>query len=175
MKGKITLLIAAAALAGAALVAATFGDTSSASPLRASKGALVALRTTALGKILVDARGRTLYLFEKDQHGRSACYGACATYWPPLLSPAKARPARGVRASLLGLTKRTDGKRQVTYAGHPLYTFIADKKAGQTTGEGLTNFGAAWDAIAASGRAVEPTASDSGGSGGYGGGYGPRR
>ena len=153
-------------------------DTSSASPLRASKGALVALRSTVVGNVLVDARGRTLYLFEKDKHGRSACYGACAAYWPPLISSAKPRPARGVRASLLGLTKRTDGKRQVTYAGHPLYTFIADKKAGQTTGEGLMNFGAAWDVVAASGRAVEPTGSDSGGTGGgYGGGYGygPRR
>ncbi len=174
MKRKITLFVAAAALSATALVAAAFGDTSSASPLHASKGALVALRGTALGNVLVDARGHTLYLFDKDKHGRSACYGACATYWPPLLSPTKARPGRGVHASLLGLTTRTNGKRQVTYAGHPLYTFIADKKAGQTTGEGLTNFGAAWDAIAASGRAVEPTASDSGSSGGYGG-YGPRR
>jgi predicted lipoprotein with Yx(FWY)xxD motif len=174
MTRKITLFIAAAALAGAALVAAAFGDTSSASPPRPAKGALVALRTTALGKVLVDARGRTLYLFEKDKHGRSACYGACATYWPPLLSPAKPRPGTGVRASLLGLAKRTNGKRPVTYAGHPLYTFIADKKAGQTNGEGLTNFGATWDAIAASGRAVEPTAPDPG-NGGYGGGYGPRR
>jgi predicted lipoprotein with Yx(FWY)xxD motif len=175
MKRKITLFIAAAALSGAALVAAVFGDSSSASPLRASKGALVALRSTALGNVLVDAHGRTLYLFEKDRHGRSACYGACATYWPPLFSSAKPRPGTGVHASLLGLTKRTNGKRQVTYAGHPLYTFIADKKAGQTSGEGLTNFGAAWDAVAASGRAVEPTAPASGApGGGYGGGYGPR-
>src|SRR5206468_2360320 len=161
MKRKITLFIAAAALSAAALVAGAFGDTGSASPPRASKGALVALGKTALGNVLVDARGRTLYLFEMDKRGRSACYGACATYWPPLLSPAKPRPARGVSASLLGLTKRANGKRQVTYAGHPLYTFIGDKKAGQTSGEGLKDFGAAWDAVAASGRAVEPTVSDS--------------
>jgi len=172
MKRKITLFIAAAALAAAALVAAVFGDTSSASPSRPAKGALVALRTTALGKVLVDARGRTLYVFEKDRHGKSACYGACAAYWPPLFSAAKPRAGKGVRASLLGVTKRTDGKRQVTYAGHPLYTFIGDKKAGQTAGEGLNNFGAAWDVIAASGRAIEPTASDSSGSGQTGGGYG---
>jgi hypothetical protein len=81
-----------------------------------------------------------------------------------------------VRTSLLGVTKRIDSKRQVTYAGHPLYTFIADKKAGQTNGEGLTNFGAAWNVVTASGRPVEPTASDSGATGGdYGGGYGSRR
>ena len=168
MNRKFVLLIAAATFALAALSA--FADPSAASPRQASKGALVALGKTALGSVLVDARGRTLYLFDKDKHGRSACYGACATYWPPLLSSAKPRREKGVRASLLGLTTRTDGKRQVTYAGHPLYRFVGDKQAGQTTGEGLTDFGAPWDAIAASGRAVEPTTPDSGGAGsGYGG------
>jgi predicted lipoprotein with Yx(FWY)xxD motif len=171
MKRKITLFIAAAALSAAALVAAVLGDTSSASP-QASKGTLVALGKTPLGRVLVDARGRTLYLFDNDKHGKSACYGACAAYWPPLLSSAKPRPGKGVRASLLGVTKRTDGKRQVTYAGHPLYTFVGDKKAGQTSGEGLTDFGAAWDAVAASGRTVEPAGSDSGGSTQTDGGYG---
>ena len=172
MKRTITLFIAAAALSAAVLVA-VFGETSSAAPPRASSGALVALGKTALGKVLVDARGRTLYLFEKDKHGMSACYGACAGYWPPLLSPAKPRPGSGVRASLLGVTRRTDGKRQVTYAGHPLYTFFGDKRANQTTGERLTDFGAAWDVVSATGHAVEPTTSDSGGTGsGYGGGYG---
>jgi predicted lipoprotein with Yx(FWY)xxD motif len=173
MKRKITLFIAAAALAGAVLGAAVYGDNGSASTLRTSKGALVALRTTGLGKVLVDARGRTLYLFEKDKRGRSSCYGACASYWPPLLTTAKPRWAGGVRASLLGVTRRTNGKRQVTYAGHPLYTFVGDKKAGQTSGEGLTDFGAAWDVLAANGHAIEQTAPPSGGTGGgYGGGYG---
>ena len=174
MKRKITLFIAAAALSGAVLVSAALGATNSASSPWASKGAVVALGKTALGKVLVDARGRTLYLFEKDKRGRSACYGACATYWPPLLSSAKPRAARGVRASLLGVTKRTDGKRQVTYAGHPLYMYVGDTKAGQTTGEGLTDFGGSWDAVAASGRSVESTSSDSNGSDGYGG-YGSGR
>jgi predicted lipoprotein with Yx(FWY)xxD motif len=171
MKRRITLFIAAAAFSAAVLVSAALGDDSAASSQPSSKGAVVALGKTTLGKILVDGRGRTLYRFAKDTRGRSACDGACATYWPPLLSSTKPRAARGVRASLLGLSKRTDGMRQVTYAGHPLYTFIFDKKAGQTTGEGRTDFGAAWDAVAASGRAVEPP-SESDGSGGYGGGYG---
>jgi len=172
MKRNITLLIAAAALCAALLVTAAFGATSSASSPPASKGALVALGKTPLGKVLVDARGRTLYLFDKDTRGRSACYGACVAYWPPLLSTAKPRPAPGVHASLLGVIKRADGKRQVTYAGHPLYTFFGDKRAGQTSGEGLTDFGAAWDAVAASGRSVEPTAAASSGSGSTQGGYG---
>ena len=170
MKRELTLFIAAALLSGVVLVAAAFGGTSSTARAGAPKGTLVALGKTALGKVLVDARGRTLYLFEKDKRGKSACYGACATYWPPLLGPAKARPGSGVRASLLGVTRRTDGKRQVTYAGHPLYTFAVDTKAGQTSGEGRKDFGASWDVVSATGRAVEPTTSDSGGAGGgYGG------
>jgi predicted lipoprotein with Yx(FWY)xxD motif len=169
MKRKITVFIAAAALSGAMLVSAALGDASSASSPRASKGALVALGKTTLGKVLVDARGRTLYLFEKDTRGRSACYGACATYWPPLYSAAKPRAARGVRASSLGLTKRTDGKRQVTYAGHPLYTFSLDRRVGQTSGQGLTDFGGSWNAVAASGRAVKSAVSSGGSGGGYGG------
>lgn len=169
MKRKITLVIAAAAMAGATLAAAAFGAASSASTTQASKGAVVALRKTSLGSVLVNARGRTLYVFEKDKHGRSACYGVCATYWPPLLSTAKPRAGKGLRAALLGISKRTDGKRQVTYAGHPLYTFFGDQKPGQTNGEGLTDFGAAWDAVAASGHAVEATSSVSPGTGsGYG-------
>jgi predicted lipoprotein with Yx(FWY)xxD motif len=174
MKRKITLVIAAAALAGATLAAAALGATSSALTTHASKGVVVALGQTSLGSVLVNARGRTLYVFEKDKHGRSACYGACATYWPPLLTPAKPRAGKGLRAALLGISKRTDGKQQVTYARHPLYTFFADQKAGQTNGEGLTDFGAAWDAVAASGHAIEPTSSGSAGTGRYGGygGYG---
>ena len=172
MKRKIALFIAAAALSGGVLVTAALGDTSSASA-QASKATLVELGKTPLGRVLIDVRGRSLYLFEKDKHGKSACYGACAAYWPPLLSTAKPRPGKGVRASLLGLTRRSDGKRQVTYAGHPLYTFVGDTRATQTTGEGLTDFGGAWDVVSATGRAVEPTTSGSGGTGnGYGGSYG---
>lgn len=159
MRRKFTLFIAAAALSAAVLVSAALGDTSTASSQQASKGARVALGKTRLGKVLVDARGRTLYLFAKDKRRRSACYGACATYWPPLVSSAKPRAARGVRASLLALTKRTDGRRQVTYAGHPLYTFSLDTRAGQTSGQGLTDFGGSWNAVAASGRPVKSPAS----------------
>jgi len=171
MKRKITVFMVAA-LSAAALVAAALGGTDSASSAAASRGARVALGKTALGRVLVDARGRTLYLFEKDTRGRSACYGACAAYWPPLVSAAKPQPGNGVRASLLGVTKRKDGKRQVTYAGHPLYTYVGDTKAGMMTGEGLTDFGGTWDAVAASGRSVESTSSDSNGSDGGYGGYG---
>jgi predicted lipoprotein with Yx(FWY)xxD motif len=156
--------------ATAVLVVAAYGGVASAT--RAPKGALVGLRKTKLGPVLVDARGRTLYLFEKDRKGKSACETACVTYWPPLVSRATPRAGKGVHRSMLGLTRRQDGRRQVTYAGHPLYSFVGDKTAGQTSGEGLTNFGAEWYALAASGRSVKPTQPSSGGygSGGYGSG-----
>jgi predicted lipoprotein with Yx(FWY)xxD motif len=169
---KVHVLIAAVALSAAALVAAMFGDASSAAQQKLSKGALVSIHKTMLGSVLADARGHTLYLFEKDKRGMSSCYGACAAYWPAAVTGAKPRAGSGVRASLLGVARRADGRRQVTYAGHPLYTFIGDRKAGQTAGEGLNNFGATWDAIAPNGRSIEPKAPTSGGSGGgYGGGW----
>jgi predicted lipoprotein with Yx(FWY)xxD motif len=127
MKRKITLLIAGAVAGGTFI--AVFGLTTSASASRTSKGALVALGKTGLGRVLVDARGRTLYLFDGDTHRKSSCDGACAVYWPPLLSSAKPRPGSGVRPSFLGLTKRTDGKRQVTYAGHPLYRYVGERSS----------------------------------------------
>jgi predicted lipoprotein with Yx(FWY)xxD motif len=136
-----------------------------------SSRALVAVRKTSLGAVLVDSRGRTLYLFEKDRRGQSMCNSSCASYWPPLTSARTPRAGKGVHQSLLGLTRAGSGVRQVTYAGHPLYTFIGDKRAGQTSGEGLNNFGARWYAVGSNGSQVArtATASGSGGYGGYGG------
>ena len=168
---KIQALLAAVVVAAAALVAAILGDTSSAASQKAPKGTLVSVHKTALGKVLVDARGHTLYLFEKDKNRMSSCNGACVAYWPAILSAAKPRAGAGVRASLLGRTTRADGRRQVTYAGHPLYTFVGDRRAGQTTGEGLTDFGAAWDAISPNGQPIEPKAPVSGSGNSHGPGW----
>ena len=120
-----------------------------------SGAAKVSTAHTGLGRIIVDARGRTLYLFEKDKHGRSACSGACATYWPPLLTRGKPVAMNGAKQSLLGATRRANGSRQVTYAGHPLYRYILDTKRGQTRGEGSQNFGAGWDALTPAGKRIE--------------------
>jgi len=120
-------------------------------------GAIVALRKTALGMVLVDRRGHTLYLFEKDRNGLSACTSACLTYWPALTSPGMPHPGAGVHQSLLRLGRPGNGARQVLYAGHPLYTFVGDKGVGQTTGENLNNFGGEWYAVAAGGTKVEPS------------------
>ena len=116
--------------------------------------ATVSLRSTKLGMILVNSKGRTLYLFEKDRSGKSACTSQCAQYWPPLLSPGKPTVGPGVKAALVSRTKRADGSMQVTYNKHPLYTFALDKQAGQVTGEASSNFGAKWYAVSASGAAV---------------------
>ena len=162
------LVFALAAITSSALFAAVAsGGTQSATAAHTSSiGATVALKTTALGKVLADARGRTLYLFLKDRNRQSLCAGSCAQYWPPLLSTGKPRAGAGVRAPLLGVITRKDGRHQVTYAGHPLYAFVADTKPGQTNGEGLRNFGATWYAVGASGRAIKAAASAGGGHGG---------
>jgi predicted lipoprotein with Yx(FWY)xxD motif len=131
---------------------------------------LVSTETTSLGRILVDSRGHTLYLFEADKNGRSACTGKCATFWPPLIAAVKPRAGAGVKASLLGETKRADGRMQVTYNHHPLYFFAKDTKKGQTTGENVDAFGAEWYAVSPAGSKVEPKTSSTPppSSGGYG-------
>ena len=116
--------------------------------------ATVSLRKTRLGSILVNSKGHTLYLFAKDRNGKSACSGSCASFWPPLLSRSKPTAGPGLKASLLGRTKRSSGSLQVTYNRHPLYNFSLDKRAGQTNGEGNLAFGAKWYAISAKGRAI---------------------
>ena len=111
-------------------------------------------RGTALGTILTDGRGMTLYLFEKDTRRKSACYGKCAAFWPPLMTSAKPHAGSGARASLIGTTRRTNGKLQVTYAGHPLYFFAEDKKAGDVKGQGFVHFGGAWWVVSSVGTKV---------------------
>jgi len=120
--------------------------------------ATVSLRSTDLGKVLVDPRGHTLYLFMKDKNGKSACAGMCAQYWPPLLARAKPKAGAGVKPAWLATAKRADGKLQVTYRRHPLYSFALDKRSGETNGEGISEFGAKWYAVSPSGQAVRTAA-----------------
>jgi predicted lipoprotein with Yx(FWY)xxD motif len=121
----------------------------------AARSATVTTARTGLGQIIVDSRGRSLYLFEKDTHARSACSGVCATYWPPLLTNGQPIATKGAKHSLLGSIRRADGSRQVTYAGHPLYFFSGDSKRGQTNGEGLKDFGAGWYVLTGSGKKID--------------------
>src|SRR3954449_417504 len=144
-----------ALLTTVALVAAIGGGTVAVAASGSSTAA-VKTRHTSLGTILVDAKGRTLYLFEKDTKNKSKCSGACATNWPPALTGGKPKAAGGAVSSRLGTTKRSDGTTQVTYAGHPLYTFVLDKnKPGATKGEGVDAFGAEWYVVGTNGKKIE--------------------
>ena len=108
-----------------------------------------------LGQILVDSDGNTLYMFEKDKGGKSACSGACASVWPPYTADGKPKAEKGAESSQLGTTKRSDGGTQVTYAGFPLYTYVGDKAPGDTNGNDLDQFGAEWYAVTPSGGKPE--------------------
>jgi predicted lipoprotein with Yx(FWY)xxD motif len=159
----LTFLAAAAAVLLVAVSAAT------ASPqATSSRTATVKVAHSALGNILVDSKGRTLYLWKKDTGNKSQCSGDCAVDWPPLRVSGKPTAGRGAHASLLGTTKRSDGSRQVTYNGHPLYRFAGDKKPGDANGQGLDAFGAVWWVVSPSGKQNTRSGSASGGGQGYG-------
>lgn len=142
MRRTFVLLVLLAALAAVATATATSGSTR------------VALRTTSIGQVLVGPNGHTLYMFGADRTKVSTCYGACASSWPPLLTVGAPLAGTGVKKTLLGTTKRKNGKLQITYAGHPLYFFSLDQTAGSTKGEGLQAFGASWWALSPSGTKI---------------------
>src|SRR5215475_5652924 len=157
MKIRIALAVVATVALAAAGVAAAAAVTHQSSAVIGT----VNLHKTKLGKVLAGKSGKTLYLFMADKHGKSACYGKCASFWPPLLA-GKPTAGTGVKAGLLGTTKRKNGTKQVTYAGHPVYFFKLDKKAGQANGEGQDFFGGLWWGVSASGKAVKHAAGGGG-------------
>jgi predicted lipoprotein with Yx(FWY)xxD motif len=110
---------------------------------------------TRLGQVLVDGKGRTVYLFVADSGTQSNCNSsACVQYWPPVLTTGSPQAGPGASASLLGTTTRKDGKTEVTYAGHPLYYFISDAKAGDVTGQGINGFGGPWYVVSPAGMQI---------------------
>jgi predicted lipoprotein with Yx(FWY)xxD motif len=130
-----------------------------ASAAAASSSTVLKTEHTSLGTVLADAQGMTVYWFAADHGTTSACSGACAAAWPPVIGMPKA--AAGVTLTgTLGTITRSDGAKQATYNGHPLYTFKADSAPGQVNGNKVTGFGAAWYAItigASSGASTAPT------------------
>jgi predicted lipoprotein with Yx(FWY)xxD motif len=137
---------------------AVSSDTTAAkSPPGAESGAAVLTVATApkVGAILVDSDGFTVYDFHKDQGTASSCYGACEGVWPPVISEGAPQVGEGASASKLGTTKRKDGTMQVTYAGHPLYTYAADKKPGEANGNDFSSYGGEWYALEGSGEEAE--------------------
>lgn len=125
--------------------------------LAASGPAKIRLRRTSIGKILTNGSGRTVYMFTKDTKNTDKCMKIkfCTSTWPPVTSKGNPLAGPGVKASLLGTIKLANGKRQVTYAGHPLYTYAADTGPGQTAYVGVAMFGGKWDALRASGKIVK--------------------
>jgi predicted lipoprotein with Yx(FWY)xxD motif len=150
MKHMLKVAIGLVAAMTGAAIAASYALAGGAAPT----GTVVKIASTPLGRILVDSRGITLYDFPPDKAGASTCYGACASLWPPLLTNGKPIAGHGVKASLLGTTKRSDGKLEVTYDGHPLYYFVTDRKPGQTNGQGVNQFGAPWWVISPAGKEI---------------------
>ena len=171
----ITWLATAAVIPLTALAVAGCGgsnnSTASSNPPKTASGgsATVGVENGNLGKILFDSKGDTLYLFKKDSGTKSACTGACASAWPPLRASGKPTAGSGVNASMLGTTPRSDGNPQVTYNGHPLYTFTGDQNPGDTSGQGVSAFGALWYVVSPAGNQItaKPSSSGGGGASGY--------
>lgn len=162
----------AALLAVPILVAAGCGGAGSAATPPASAGpaaagGAIAAASSPLGRILVAGNGMTLYMFARDPSGQSACRGSCAANWPPYTATGTPSAGTGLRASLLGTTMRADGSTQVTYDGHPLYTFAGDPSPGDTNGQGLDAFGAHWWAVAPDGKVVLGSSQGGAGRSGY--------
>lgn len=157
---RLTLLGLAAVPLAALAVAGCGGSNSSQSSspsvpkLPSGRAATIGVSGSSVGNILVNSQGRTVYLFQKDTSNKSTCTGPCAASWPPVRATGKPTAAGGANASMLGTTKRSDGKPQVTYHGHPLYLFSGDQNAGDVNGQGVNAFGAVWWTVSAAGNAV---------------------
>ena len=147
-----TLLVAACSSAATASPGSAPAAGSSASASAA--GTVITTHAGSAGAFLTDGSGRTVYLWAKDGMNMSACSGACAAAWPPVPATSMLTATEGAKASDLGTITRSDGTKQATYNGHPLYYFVGDSAAGQTNGQGSDNFGAKWWLVAPSGAMI---------------------
>jgi predicted lipoprotein with Yx(FWY)xxD motif len=111
----------------------------------------VRLRDSQFGLVIFNGRAQAAYTFTRDQSGRSRCYGECADAWPPFYARGRPRAGRGIKRSLLGTVRRRDGRRQVTYAGQPLYFYVGDPK-GEVLCNEIAEFGGTWFAVTAEGK-----------------------
>jgi predicted lipoprotein with Yx(FWY)xxD motif len=173
------LLPATFALAGLAATLSLTAPASAGAPTPTAQ-ATVMTKTGPMGTYLTDGQGKSLYLFVADKTSTSTCFGACEAAWPPLVTEGAAKAGSGVDQTKLATTPRSGGSTQVTYNGHPLYLYAADTAPGQTTGQGLNQFGALWWLVNPQGAAITGTGTPSpGGSptmsptGGGGGGTAP--
>lgn len=154
---KRTHILLAGILAGVASVSAVASAQSGVPTAHAGKAAKVQLRSTSLGKILVNASGFTLYRFTKDPRNKNTCVkiSGCASVWLGLSTSGKPTAGPGVKASLLSTITLHGGTKQVTYAGHPLYLYAPASERAETSYVGAVQFGGQWDAVNAAGNAVK--------------------
>jgi predicted lipoprotein with Yx(FWY)xxD motif len=143
------------ALVALVAVAGSFASSPVARAGQKASSATLTIRSTRFGRILFDGRGRALYAFTRDRRGgRSQCYGACAKAWPVYFAQGRLLAGNGVKKSLIGTTRRRDGRRQVTYNGRPLYYYVGDKSAGQVSCQNVDEFGGTWLVVRPSGQLV---------------------
>jgi predicted lipoprotein with Yx(FWY)xxD motif len=141
-------------LLGTAVAAVALLALTPAAMSRESVAPTLTVKSSSFGRVLFDGRGYVLYAFTRDKNGRSACYGACAKAWPVYYAKGTLRAGTGIKRSLIGTTKRRDGRRQITYAGRPLYYYVGDTKAGQIRCQNVVEFGGAWLIVRPSGKLV---------------------
>ena len=168
-------VIAAVIAAIVVIIAATSGGAAKTGRPAVTGAASISVTKTSLGNTLVDANGRVLYLFEADKRDQSTLSAAGQVIWPPLTAAIKPAAGGGVRESEITLIKGAGGGSQVAYNGHPLYYYVGDHGPGQTTGQGLNQFGALWYVLSPAGTAIASApatpAPSSGSSSGNGYGY----
>jgi len=121
---------------------------------RESVAPTLTAKSSSFGRVLFDGRGHVLYAFTRDKNGRSACYAACAKAWPVYYAKGTLRAGTGIKRSLIGTTKRRDGRGQVTYAGRPLYYYVKDRRPGQILCQNVAEFGGTWLIVRPSGKLV---------------------
>ncbi len=149
MKILTLTLVALAALTGAPSLAVAGPD----APAKAKPRPTLTVHRSAFGRVIWDGRGRALYAFTADPRGASACSGECAVAWPPLYAAGKLRAGTGIKQRLLGTVRRADGRRQVTYAGNPLYYYVGDPP-GRIRCQNVDQFGGLWLVVRPNGTLV---------------------
>src|SRR5438105_14161791 len=139
---------------GAAAIGLAFLALAPAAMSGESAAPTLSAKSSSFDRVLFDGRGYVLYAFTRDANGRSACYGACAKAWPVYYAKGTLRAGTGIKRSLIGTAKRRDGRRQITYAGRPLYYYVGDTKAGQIRCQNVAEFGGTWLIVRPSGKLV---------------------
>jgi predicted lipoprotein with Yx(FWY)xxD motif len=159
-------LLAAAACSSGSSSSGGSSPSAAAPASSAASSTVITTKTSSGGSFLTNGAGRAIYLFMADSAGKSTCDGACASAWPPVIASGQPTAAGGAQASDLNTITRSDGTKQVTYDGHPLYYFVGDTGPGTDKGQGIDGFGAKWWLVAPSGSSITSavTISGSGGS-----------